>query len=283
MSFTLGEAKLEVARLITRVVDSEATSGNTNTLYDNSFPWHVDEHNHPPQDDHYNGGTLIMRSGDNINQARVVYDWTRAGSRTGEVVVEAYSNSIAEGDTYSIWDRDYPNWMLEQNINSAYQALNKIPQYNYALSTLANSEEYSLPSGVYNVMVLEADDEADNTTDPRGWVPHRHWYEVDGKIRLKTGFHYTTSGRSIRLTYATRASRLAADTNTFSDLIHPDVIVSDAAVRVLRERFGFGGNLDRSEVPGLLTEMIERAKGAREEHPIPKVRKSQQFSSWMVD
>lgn len=283
MSFRLSEAKLEVARLISRVVDSEAVSGNTHTLYDNNFPYWIDEHQSVPQDDHYNGGTVFMRTGANSHQARMIYDWSAAASKTGQIECEAFSSSITAGDKYSIVEPFYPNWLLERAVNDAYRDLGSLPQYNYALSTVANQEEYSLPSGVYNVLRVEAADMTATTDSTREWRRNFHWDEISGKIRLFAGFRYTNSGRSIRITYQTRATELSGDTNTFSDHVHPDVIVYGAARRVLHEKYAHGGKLDRSEVPEFLNEMRQKERDAIRAHPIPRIKKDPKLSNWMLE
>ena len=96
--------------------------------------------------------------------------------------------------------------------------------------TVANQEDYTLPSGIYNIREVEI---AMQTNPPYYYQKHYHWIEIDGVIRFKTGYAPTTTGDLIRLTYIVPPAELDDDADTISDYVHPDRLKWTAAVDAL--------------------------------------------------
>lgn len=230
---TMFDLTLDLARVITNVVESIATDGSATTVIDTKFPWSSDGTN--PADDHYNYGTIWMTSGLNINHTATITDWTRL---TSTFTFDTMTLLNATGDRYAVANREYPLWLLRQSIDEALEEIGGTDTTSTTLATIANTISYALPSGVYNVRSVEV---ANGTTAPYTWMTYNNWKLVGSTIELDSA---PPGGYTIRMTYYTTPTWLYLDSDTISDRINPELVKWTAAIHALLWRLKIMGDDD---------------------------------------
>ena len=257
--YTLASATLALSRLIQNTISSTATGGAATTLIDTT---------RSEPSDHFNQGTLWPLSGTHSGKSVVVTDYD---ATTFAFTFPTLTNAIASGVLYAAGAADYPKWALIDAINQALYEIGPLPAIDTSLATVADQEDYTLPTGVYNIKKVEL---AGNSTSPYGYIEHFGWHEIDGKIRFLPGRAPADASYGLRLTYMlNEVTELSADTDIISDYIHRDVLVWMAAVHAHRRRIQRSKG-DEPTVTTLLNEAIARAEQAKRLHPMPKVSRS---------
>ena len=221
---TLFSATLDLAKILGSVMESTSSAaGSTTTLVDTAMP------RNPPPDDAFNYGTLWFISGALAGKTAIVTDWVNTTKTFTFATQTAASGS---GSRYAFLDRDYPRDVLRQAVNTALQTIGRVLDVytNATFVTVANQEDYTLPTDVYNVRQVEL---ATSASAPYYYQKHYHWSEIDGVIRFKSGYAPTHAGDLIRLTYAIQPDELDDDATEISDYIHPDLLKWTAAVNAL--------------------------------------------------
>ena len=219
---TLFSATLDLAKILGSVMESTSTSGTPTTLIDTAMP------RTPPPNDAYNYGTIWFKTGDLEGKTAVVTDWDLGTFK----FTFADMTDAAPGERYAFLDRDYPRDVLRQAVNTALQTIGRVLDVytNATFVTVANQEDYTLPTDVYNVRQVEL---ATSASAPYYYQKHYHWSEIDGVIRFKSGYAPTHAGDLIRLTYAIQPDELDDDADEISDYVHPDLLKWTAAVNAL--------------------------------------------------
>jgi hypothetical protein len=182
-SLTLRMAMLEVARMMGTVKTGTATGGTVNSL--------VDE-NSELVPGKYNGGTLWMLSGDNVDLCEIIKD----SANMTFTLDDNLALPIEAGDMYAVALPKFSKMDLKQAINFVL-AHTQIIRVNLALS-VANSDTYNLPSGVKNVKKLFI---AGNTSDPYQWQENHYWDEINGQLVFLPGKYPTDIGKPMKLVY----------------------------------------------------------------------------------
>ena len=224
---TLFSATLDLAKILGSVMESKASEESltpSSALIDTFLP------RTPPPDDAYNYGTLWFITGDNAGLTAVVTDWDQAPKPT--FTFSSMPDDITINNRYAFLDKDWPRDVLRNAVNAALQTIGGVPDIytNASFKTVANQEDYTLPTDVYNVREVEI---ATSASSPYYYQKHYHWDEIDGVIRFKNGYAQTSSGDLIRLTYMVQPAELDDDSDTISDYVHPDRLKWTAAVNAL--------------------------------------------------
>jgi len=266
---TLASAALEIARVVTDVVDSIATGGSTTTLVDGAFPRKV------PPDDAFNYGVIWFRSGNNSGKMAAITDWASA---TGTFTFTTQSGACASTNTYSASFSDYPMYVLKRAVNAAISRIGDVPKLDTSLTTVANQMTYDRPAGVYNVKRVEV---ATRTSSPYNFQPHYWWVERNDDIMFDEGFQPVTAGYTIRLTYQVPASELTSDTGAVSDYININYLKWEGAAYCLRWKISQVGN-DMPEKKTDYAEALAQAeRNAAAHRPnIQQIPRDPHLSAW---
>lgn len=271
---TLFQATLDLAYILTDVIEGDASSnGTTTTLIDTAWPRPLIDGTLPANDT-YNRGTIWLTSGDNDGNSRIISDWTQS---SGTVTwVDALSNATAAGDAYSAIDGDYPRDVLRRSVNRALQELPNAFARDVSKTSVADAETISLPAGVHNVKQLWI---ATRTSgDDLAWMALRNWFEEQSSVgtnvlRFYGGGQPRSTGYTYCIWYQVPPTALTTDAGTISDYIHPDLLSWTAAVHALRWRIQRtkGGNAIDAEVlkEAMLRRTMEKAKHM---HLIPSIQ-----------
>lgn len=193
---TVRDALLEAARHMGAIREGIATGGSTTTLEDTLM-------NEPAAN--FAGGTLWMLSGDNDGLCDIVSQYNE-GVATIETTL---STAIAAGDEYAIADAEYPKQKLKQAVMAALRFFSSLKTDDTKTVT-ANTEEYTLPTGVSNVKRVEV---ATSSSTPYGFVPNYYWKEWNGKLVFVGGKEPTTTGNIIRIWYEEYIGELSETDN----------------------------------------------------------------------
>jgi hypothetical protein len=183
-STTLVLAMLETARHIGAAREGTATGGSTTTLVDTS----LDE-----AAELYKGGTLWMLSGNNEGLCDVI----SAFSENTVTITDTLTNAILDGDAYAVSSKEYPKHKLKQAVLSCLR-FHPVLKTDDSLTVTADTEEYSLPSGVSNIKRVEIAAEAGT---PYSFAANLFWKEWNGKLVFQPGKEPGEAGRSMRLWY----------------------------------------------------------------------------------
>jgi hypothetical protein len=217
---TLADATRALSEKVQFAAEGTATGGSTTTLIDAA---------RTEPDDQFTNGTIWFLSGNNIGKSAIISGWSLT---THTFTFAAQSLACAAGDLYAVSSPDYPRYALIQAINRVL-AHTYLPKTDVTLVTVADQEEYSLPTGVNDVRCVEI---AENTAVPYDYVPHYNWRDIEGKLRFDIDFAPDTAGYKIRLTYVAPQAALASDTTAFDNRIALEWLAWQAAVILFRQR-----------------------------------------------
>jgi hypothetical protein len=223
MSFTLHDATLELARILGDVVTSTADDdGSTTTLIDSA---------NERAPDYYKDGTIWFLSGElaGVSAAISAYDQPNK-----KYTFPTQTAATADGDRYAVMNKQFRRYELIQAINQALRRdIGGIPAENTSLVTVEDQPEYDLPSGVFDVSLVEI---ATNTSEPYDYQTWYHWREQGGKLIFEDAFIPQTDDYIIRLQYRPYHDELVDDDDTIDDLVLFEFLVWAAAVQALRRK-----------------------------------------------
>lgn len=251
---TLFTASLELARILGNVLNSTTTgAGSATTIVDSA---------RTERDDYWNNGTIWIKGGTHAGKSRKVSDFAQSG---GTFTIPTTSTAVGSGIAYSLLSADWPLDKLWEFINRALRSIGDIPQLDTTLTTVANQEAYTLPSGVYNVQRVEI---ATSKTSPYYYRPwHGVWREENGYLYFNSLREPDSAGYIMRLTYAGQHAEMDADDDTISNYVHLDRLIWNAAVHAWRWRIQMSKEDDKM-FQQFLAEAIARAKEEDGKHPI---------------
>lgn len=181
---TLVQVMLEVARTIGFVYEGTSTSVTTSSLTDTGLEVAAD---------HYVGGTLWILSGTQQN-GQCVKVRTHDGNT---VTFTALSGTFTTNVSYALATADYTKLQLKQAVLDALRYEETLMK-NDTLTVIANTEQYTLPTGVENVYAIQI---AKNESEPYVFTEHYYWHEYDGKLIFSPGRQPLQEDRIIRLWY----------------------------------------------------------------------------------
>ena len=180
---TLTSIMLDVARTMGLAFEGTSTGGSTTTLEDTALEYPAD---------YFTGGTIWITSGGNIGVCKPVK--THNGN---DVSFATMSTAIVSGITYALANADYPKYLIKQAVLDVLR-FDETLLKNDTLTITADTEQYTLPSGVSNVMKVQV---ASNDEEPYSFTDHYYWREYDGSLIFDQGRYPTREGYIIRLWY----------------------------------------------------------------------------------
>lgn len=216
---TLVDVMLEVARIVDLVREGTATDGSTTQLTDSN----IDEPN-----DSYRGGTLWLLSGDNDGACEVIKSHGEGGVLT---LKNTLSNAIAAGVSYAVAGRKFPKHVLKQAVQMVLRETD-IMGKDETLEVTADTQVYTLPTGVYDVRRVEVQT---NESEPYDYRINQHWREQNGSIYFDPTFEPITAGMTIRLWYAKPHGEIA-ESGSIDNALDIQYLKWAAAVQVLRRK-----------------------------------------------
>lgn len=270
MTRSLFTVTKDLSHLVQRTLDTTCTdTGGTGSWYDaklSSYPV-----------DHFNGGTIWFTTGTNNGSSVVITDFNNTyGYGTFSPAVAA---ATASGDGYTIAGPKTPRDKLRTAINNAIKTLIEVKAENTALVTAANTEDYTLPAGVANVLSVEL---AGQTTAPYYYTDFSRWREISGKLRIDNGF-FPDAGLTIRLTYLTNPASMTADTDTIPAELDRNgyymLLLWQAAYYVFREqmqRIEGGDQLLENQ----LNEAAAQIENYKRSYPLQRYDRQSRKGGW---
>lgn len=258
---TLYNATLELSKILQNTPAGTATGGSTTTLLDTA---------RRETADYFDQGTIWFVSGNNAGISAVIQAWSGY-----TFTFAAQSLACAAGNRYCVAPSEYPMWLLIQKINEVYRKLQETSE-NTALITVEDQQEYTLPSGVYNVRRVEI---ATQTSAPYYWQRHYNWIERDGKLVFDDDLAPAEDGYTIRLQYQVPPSELTSDSGAISNTINIDRLIWNAAVECIRWHIGKVGS-DQKEELRRLQEMLGNAMLMTSRWPIESMNKDPHLATW---
>jgi len=182
---TLLECMLELGRATSQVYDLIATeSGSTTTIKDKNAIY-----NDPGL---FEGGTIWFLEGNNTAKCYVI-----TGYDNGKFTVAETLTSTIAGDVFAVATNKFPRHKLKQKILDVLRFERTLLK-NDDLVVLDDTEEYTLPSGVDNIMAVDV---AQNTAEPWLWRRNYYWKEHAGSLIFDPNKQPTNDDYKIRLWY----------------------------------------------------------------------------------
>lgn len=244
ISGTLAEITLAMAREITRVIESTATSGSATTLGDTAELIQ--------EDAHWKGGTVWFKE-------------------TGEVAkVTAFSQSlltfalqdqaVQAADRYALCSGEFPYTEMVKAVNSALMQMGYVIALNESLMVLEDTLSYAIPSGVSKIYKVKLVD----TTDETVYWWSEHWTEewldgYTGYLRFDRGYEPDDTDYKIVLYYQRDHPELAHATDLLSPMFDFERLKWMALVNLYRWAYRQYGD-DSRKIPQFLEEAIRRAE-----------------------
>jgi hypothetical protein len=217
---TLADATLALAEIAQYAMRGTATGGSATTLIDTA---------RTEPNDQFTNGTIWLLSGNNIGKSAIITSWDLA---THTFTFAILTLLCAAGDLYAAVSQDYPKSALIQSINQVLRNT-FLPQVDITLVTVADQEEYALPTGVSDVRRVEI---AQSDATPYDYLESRNWTETNGKLVFDTDSAPGTASMKIRITWAKPHAILSTDTGVVDARINTDWLVWHAAADIFRMR-----------------------------------------------
>jgi len=180
------------------------------------------------------------------------------------------------GSRYAVLQAVYTREALVAGINQAITSINPLPQItdDPTFVTVANQEEYTLPSGVKNVKKVHI---ASSLTSPFAYAENNGWFEVNGTLYFDMDIP-SSSDYLIRLYHDADQAAVNADADVISELIDVDLLIWTAANFCTLTRSGMAENDEpyTKEMIGFTQQkMLQAQKNA------PRLfRKTSRMSGW---
>jgi hypothetical protein len=218
MSF-LYDAVIETARIISPIHEGIATGGSTTQLLDSLLPY---------RPNWFDNGTLIVRDGTLDGQFIQI-----TTSTTGAINFSTLAAAPAAGNRYVAIRSQYNRYEIISAINTALLEFGELTYLDSTLTVVADTEEYSLPSGVSHVVRVETTEE---TASPYGWGRNFNWREGNGKLIFDAGRYPDAVGTKIRVWYNKLHPAVSAYNDTISDKINIMRLAWAAAIYAVMKR-----------------------------------------------
>lgn len=262
-------ALLHTVRLVGRMFAGSATttSGAAPTTI-------IDTNQKSTSDDFYNGGLIFFTSGANANVTRTITDYVNS-TRTF-TFSPALASIITSGDRYEAARSNYSRAELVQAVNQALQEMGEVTTHDDTLLVLADTDEYTLPSGVARLVRVEV---AAESAAPYGWERNNYWQENGGSLIFDPGKAPSTAGNKIRVWYNGQHAAVNADTDVISNYVHAERLAWTAAYYAAYNRARVVEQADPvlKDVLQLtatrMAEMIQR-------HPVRNMPRDPRYSGW---
>lgn len=217
---TFAEAILDLARVLGDVIEGAATGGSTTSL--------TDTNKITKRSGVLSPGTLWLLDCAQASLEGLVL--TITGHDKNTVSFTTLPQTVTANDTYALLDgMKFMRSHLEAAVNLAVAALDEFTQYytDAAFVTVANQQDYTLPTGIQNIVGVEI---ARSKTTPYKFREHRGWRELaDGTLRFRRRIP-PLDDFLIRLAYNSKHARLEAVTDEINAGVNPTRLTYEAAV-----------------------------------------------------
>lgn len=245
---TVFDISLKIAREVGDVIEGTATGGSTGTLVDSSLTTHTD--------DYFNGGTLWIKSGTHAGKVFLVTDYVSGGTASFATVTGA----IVAGVRYAMTRGAYP---FDKMVSAIQGALDDtyVEGHDYSLTGDGQMLDFSLPSGVYNVMRVES------VTSDGVRTGSNHWKEVNGVLRFDYGYP-PYADDTLHLYYKKAHDELTGYDTTISNEINLDWLRYRAAQELLWWGVGVYGSNIEYRIEERMNKIITELKTRRARTPI---------------
>ncbi|HPS39778.1 MAG TPA: hypothetical protein PL124_10230 [Candidatus Cloacimonadota bacterium] len=250
---TLYNALLDVARTCGVLVSGTATGGSTTSLVDTG---------RLEQDDYFKGGTLFIRTSSPASTKITAY------SQSAHTFTFPARANIVTGTLYSASNQSRDT--LVQAINLALTHMGPYTATDETLLLASNTIEYSLPTGVHNVVRVEAPIRYDPTNvSLLAYEKLYHWEEDNGKLRFKYPIS-GAQGSALRIYYNIYHADVNLDADVISDLYNRQRLMWTAAYFFEYQRMQFSGNSDAKETLLMQAASLKEAQMAQS-FPVPSL------------
>lgn len=245
---TLFEATLELARILTDVVESAATGGSTTTVVDTYLHQRAGWFSEAPF------GTLWLKL---ATPASKVITGHAGNTLTFS---PAQAGAVVANDRYAAAPGVYPKRALIQSINAALNEIGRVP-YEKNVTPVAGQTAYtSTDDAAFKEEVIGVE-LSHAAAAPYYWTPHNRWHQ-----NLTSAGVYTlyfdegtepANTHPMKIMYLAPHTEVKADADIVHAAIHPDRLKWQAAVHALRWRYQRTKQDDPSAI-ALLNEGKER-------------------------
>lgn len=253
---TLFRAMKDLANRGPRTWTGTGTGGTITTL--------IDTVQRVEADDNFNGMTLFVLDGDNENLTRRITDFVQATHTL--TIGTAFANAMASGDRYLISQAVRED--LVQAINAALTDIGDVTQVDTSLTVVNDQTEYSLPSGVCNVVRVEV---ASSASADYNYQKVFNWREINGSLYFTDELGFTP-GRTIRIYYNAPHALVDADADVISDGIPIALLVDVAAYYYWLQRYSLQGNLNLKD-DSLLAMHAKNKETAMQRYSVKKLQR----------
>ncbi|MCK5603712.1 hypothetical protein KAR91_17630 [Candidatus Pacearchaeota archaeon] len=266
---TLFDATLQLANKLGVLRVSTATGGDTTSCLDTE---------RTEANDTFNGGPfwLITDAGAASDAPEgewaVVSGFANTG---GDITISALTVGVAIGDTYGVAVGRYPLDVLKSAINNEIIKHKQVRYDRTSLDIIANTSEYTLPSGIRGDNLVNVYEETDTNTSDSQPTPLNFSVQeaaTGSQHLLLIESRNVTPGYDIVLEYMARLSPLYLATDVVDEVVPMARILPEAAANaeLIRMRtHDSGSQLDIS----MLRFYQEEANLARQENQIRRPAK----------
>lgn len=227
---TLADILLKLSIILKSARHSTSNgTGSTTTLVDSRMTIEPDNF--------FNGGTIWFKSGALDGKTAVITDFD---SSSGTFTFPTQTAIVASGISYSVASPMYSREDLVSAINQALTTLGPLPTIydDVAFITVADQEEYTLPTGVCNIKKVLI---ATSLVAPYNYSENNGWFENNGSLFFDMDIP-STADFLIRLYYEAPHAEVNLDADAITDALHPDLVIWTAAVNALLNRAGVAEN-----------------------------------------
>jgi hypothetical protein len=239
-----------------------ATGGGTNTIIDTNLLADVD-------DDYYNAGTAWCTEADGAapeGEYSVISDF--AASTDTVTLQNQFSVAIAADDRYAVGIPRYPLDQIIQALNNALFMDGYIPKVDTSITTVLDQREYDLPldaSRDLRQVWLYTNLDSDRNI-PRPVYNYDIRKTAGGTQDILVLNQDYTAGYTIELLYAVRHAALVESSDALDEVVHPDRIVFEAAVNLMRQ---YRDRTRLKHLDSTIDELTRKSEVAKIEHPLP--------------
>lgn len=236
---------------------SEATGGGVTSLVDSLAAFAADQV----------GGVLWVYTGDLANKSLII---TSVTGTTQLNFATQTPNDIVAGNLYAVTNSDYKRAHLRSAVNEAIRKYGKRRDEDITLVTVADQEEYTLPTGVSDVKEVWL---ATATAAPYGWVHlNGYWEEIDGELVFPAGFAPAVAGYKLKVVFPAAHEDLDADADTLPLDVNEELIFWDAVTALCSD-----GNMRFHDDPK--RDIVNKMNEAQEELS----RRKRNWNPWTRD
>jgi len=238
---TLFDVMLETARLSGILRSGSGTYGGVDSATGYKY---ITDTTRLEKEEYFTGGTIFFKT------SKLFAKVLKFDQTTGKISFLA-STAITADEPYSVTNTD--PYALIEAVNSALTHMGTYTKVDETLSSDTTSTEYTLPSGVSNLVRVEysVDD---------SYSPQLSWREIEGKLYTYTPFK--TAG-TIRLYYNTLHPYVEDADDVISDAYNYNRLAWTAVYMFQFQRLQLTGNYSEKETSMLSLAQREAEKLTR--------------------